>query len=118
MESGMENIIDIAAKRALVEVPQRMLNSLRKNVPNLELEVGGGLSEDQKTKIQALSEDFRYDFVLTSDKRTRNIVCGAPKEEIQPEIIKILQEYRDICTVELWQGQSEASIKELRKAYW
>lgn len=112
-----ESLIEQAARIAVVEVPRKILKGLRKKETTLDLRVEGELSEDQKGEIQALSEDFRYDFVLTHYKGTKQINCGFSKEEIQPNIRKTLQEYENL-TVEIWQAQSLASIEEMKNAYW
>ena len=112
-----EGLIETAARRAVKEVPQKILDSLRKKEPSLEFQVKGETFENQKEEIQRISGDFRYDFVLTPYNGQTQIVCGCPKEEVLPHFVETLQKYGDF-RAEIWQGKSEASMEELRRAYW
>ena len=81
-----EGLIEAAARRAVKEVPQKILDSLRKKEPSLEFQVKGETFENQK-------------------------------EEVLPHFVETLQKYGDF-RAEIWQGKSEASMEELRRAYW
>ena len=100
LESIFEGIAEQAARIAYRTVPGKIIESLRAKACTLDFSINEKLSKSQIADIEALSPEFRYNFIVTSEKG-RRIYCDTSKNMI-----------------EIWKGTSEATLEELRRMYW
>ncbi len=112
------NLIEEAAKEAESTVISSIVADLRKNPILLELEVRDGISETDLRRVEDLSVDFRYDILVTPyEGEGRKVVGNSHHKQVKRYIGEALETYGDHAKIEIWQGASEAHLKEMREAF-